>query len=350
MKKLIVATLVLMLLLSLAACAGGATEDQSSDTATEDTATTVDVSAETEDTAGETEESYKVAVLVWSMAEEFGVDVITGAQNAADKLGIEMMYPDPAGDMQKEIAIIEDLIQQNVDAVCIAPVDAEAAVPYIDMMREAGIIVVDWDIETEAECDAYIMSDHYKGGQVSAELFLENHGSEGTVLIIDDVPGVTTAEERNAGFDDYLTENAPEITIIHQLSSGTRDTHRATIENMMTAYPEISGIFCFMGDLAIPAYNVMKTLGRDDVLIAGYDATPEQLEIMLNDGEDCQLISSVALYPKNIGRLAMETAYGLLTGELESGVRIESVNGMLTPENAAEFEDLEFAQQNFILA
>jgi ribose transport system substrate-binding protein len=331
----------MVLVFSMAAC-GGTAESDTADTA-QDTST-VETADSSDAATDESATTYRIAVLVWSMAEEFGVDVIEGAQNAADRLGVEMMYPDPAGDMQKEISIIEDLIQQDVDAVCIAPVDAQAVVPYIDMMREAGIIVVNWDIETTAECDAYIMSDHYKGGQASAELFLEKHGTEGTVLIIDDVPGVTTAEERNRGFEDYLTENAPNIKIIHQLSSGTRDTPRATIENMLTAYPEISGIFCFMGDLAIPAYNVCQTLGRTDVLIAGYDATPEQLEIMLNDGEDCNLISSVALYPKNIGRLAMETAYGLLTGEVEVGARIESVNGMLTPENAADFEDLEFAQ------
>jgi ribose transport system substrate-binding protein len=333
-RKLYLAVILVILGLVMGACAPTAAPTEEPE----------ETQAPEEEATEEAAEPYKVAVLVWSMAEEFGVDVITGAQNAADKLGVEMMYPDPAGDMQKEIAIIEDLIQQDVDAVAIAPVDAEAVVPYVDKMREAGIVVVNWDIITEAECDAYIAADNYKGGQVSAENFLEKHGPEGTVLIIDDVPGVTTAEERTAGFEDYLAEHAPDIEIIHQLSTGTRDTHRATIENMMTAYPQISGIFCFMGDLAIPAYNVMQTLGRDDVLIAGYDATPEQLEIMLNDGEDCQLISSVALYPKNIGRVAMETAYGLLTGELESGVRIEAVTGMLTPENAPEFEDLEFAQ------
>jgi ribose transport system substrate-binding protein len=294
--------------------------------------------------AADADKKYRVAVLTWSMAEEFGVDVVKGAQGAADKHGIEMMYPDPAGDMQKEIAIIEDLIQQKIDAVLIAPVDAEAVVPYIGKLREAGIIVVDYDIETKAECDAYIMSDHYNGGRKTGEEFLKKHPNKGKVLIVDDVPGVTTAELRNKGFEDYIKEHAPEVEIIHQLSTGTRDTHRATIENMIMAHPDLTGIFCFMGDIAIPAYFVLQSNDRQDIVLAGYDATPEQVEIMKNAGPDCNLVVSVALYPKNIGRVSMETAYDLLEGKAKPGIRVETVNGLLTPSNAATFEDLEVAQ------
>ena len=290
------------------------------------------------------EEQYDIAVIPWAMFEEFGVDVVNGAQYAADQYGINLINPDAKGDMQKEISIIEDLIQQQVDAIVIAPVDAEAINPYIKMIKEAGIVVVDYDIECTEECDAKVMSDHYTGGVESAKVFLTKHPKEGKVLIVDDVPGVTTAELRNAGFEDYLKENAPDIEIIHQLSTGTRDTHRATIENMLEAHPDITGMFCFMGDIAIPAYNVCKTLGRQDIIIAGYDATPEQVEIMRADGPDCNLVCSLALYPKNIGRVAMETAYKLLTGEMESGAYVNTANGMLTPENAPEFEDLLVAE------
>lgn len=352
MKRFICTILALILVFSLAACAAKpATEETkpaetttTNETKTEETKTE---ETKTEEAAAETtgeKEPYNVAVITWAMFEEFGVDVVNGAQYAADQHGINMTFPDANGDMQKEISIIEDLIQQKVDAVCIAPVDADAVVPYIDKLREAGIIVVNFDIETTAECDAYIMSDHYKGGQRSAEEFLKRHGDQGTVLIVDDNPGVTTAEVRNAGFEDYIVEHAPDIKIIHQLSVGTRDTHRATVENMLQAYPEITGMFCFMGDIAIPAYTACKTLGRTDVLIAGYDATPEQVEIMKNDGPDCNLICSNALYPKNIGRVSMETAWQLLEGEVEPGVRIETVNALLTPENADTFEDLLIAQ------
>lgn len=333
MRKKLISMLLCtaMAVTMLAGCGSGKEETASSD------AEAKSEEAETEE--GETKDGYTIAVLAWSQAEEFGVDVITGAEEKAAELGnVTVVKPDPAGDMQKEIAILEDLIQQGVDAICVAPVDADAIVPYIDKVREAGIVLVDYDVETEAECDAKVLSDNKAGGAMAADQLVAKMGTEGKVLVLTEVPGVTTAEERIAGFEERMAEIAPDVEIVEQLSSGTRDTHRATTENMLQAHPDITGIFCFMGDNSLGAYTACKTNNRQDVLIAGYDATGEQIEIMLNDGPDCNLISSVALYPKKIGATALETAYKILEGETIDDV-VWTELGMLTAEEADSFEE-----------
>ena len=127
---------------------------------------------------GEGKDGYTIAVLAWSQAEEFGVDIISGAEKKAAELGnVTVVKPDPAGDMQKEIAILEDLIQQGVDAICVAPVDANAIVPYIDKVREAGIVLVDYDIDTEAQCDAKVLSDNAAGGAMAADYLVQEMGT-----------------------------------------------------------------------------------------------------------------------------------------------------------------------------
>ena len=333
MRKKLISMLLCtaMAVTMLAGCGSGKEETASSD------AEAKSEEAETEE--GETKDGYTIAVLAWSQAEEFGVDVITGAEEKAAELGnVTVVKPDPAGDMQKEIAILEDLIQQGVDAICVAPVDADAIVPYIDKVREAGIVLVDYDVETEAECDAKVLSDNKAGGAMAADQLVAKMGTEGKVLVLTEVPGVTTAEERIAGFEERMAEIAPDVEIVEQLSSGTRDTHRATTENMLQAHPDITGIFCFMGDNSLGAYTACKTNNLQDVLIAGSDATGEQIEIMLNDGPDCNLISSVALYPKKIGATALETAYKILEGETIDDV-VWTELGMLTAEEADSFEE-----------
>lgn len=325
MKKIFALLLTLALVFVLTAC-GGSNQDTSG-SSNEDVQKEVGT------------DEYVIAVLTWSLAEEFGVDVVKGAEKKAAELGVKVVAPDPAGDMQKEISIIEDLIQQKVDAICIAPVDADAIVPYIDKVREEGIVVVNYDIDTEAEVDAKVLSDNVAGGRMAAAYLVEKMGTEGKVLVLEDAPGVTTAEERIAGFVEYM-EQYPDIEIVRQLSSGTRDTHRATTENMLTAHPDIKAIFCFMGDNTLGAYAACQAMGRTDVLISGYDASPEQVEIMKKDGPDCQIISSVALYPKQIGRVSLETAYKILEGEKIEGI-IYTENGLLTAEHADSFVDKE---------
>ena len=281
---------------------------------------------------------YTIAVLAWSKAEEFGVDIVDGANAKAKELGnVKVVSPDPAGDMQKEISIFEDLIQQGVDAICVSPVDANAIMPYIDKARKAGIVVVDYDIETKAKVDAKILSNNKEGGAMAADYLVKEMGNEGKVLVLTEVPGVTTAEERIAGFEERIKQIAPKVEIVEQLSSGTRDTHRATTENMLQAHPDIKGIFCFMGDNSLGAYTACKANNRTDVKIAGYDASGEQIEIMKKDAGKSNLICSVALYPKKTGALAVDTAYKILKGEKVDDV-IWTKLGLLEAKNVDAFQ------------
>lgn len=277
---------------------------------------------------------YTIAMITYSLAEEFGVDVIDGAQAKADELGVEMVYMDPAGDMQKDISIMEDLINQGVDAICIAPVDADAIVPYIDQARAAGIVIVNWDIETDAEVDAKVLDNNTGGGAMDAEYLVEKMGTEGKVLIVSDLESVTATWERIIGFKDKLEEIAPNIEIVEQLSSGTRDTHRTTVENMLQAHTDITGIFCPDGDRTLGAYVACEANERTDVLIVGYDATPEQKEIMKEDGADCNMIAVVDLHPKTLGSVSMETAYKILQGETVEPV-YQSEISLMTAEAVA---------------
>lgn len=279
------------------------------------------------------EEKRTIAVVTYSLAEEFGVDVIKGAEAKAEELGnIEIVYPDAAGDMQKSIAIVEDMTTQGVDAICISPVDASATIPYIEKAREAGIAVVNWDIEMDTEVDAKVLTDNFEGGAMGADYLVEKMGDKGTVLIVDDLESVTSTYERNKGFEDRLKEIAPDVKVIRQLSSGTRDTHRSTVENMLQAYPEITGIFCAEGDRTLGAYVACEANDRKDVLIAGYDATPEQLEIMLKDGPDCNMICATALHPDRLGSLSVEIANKILDGEEVEEVTYSEVDLMKATE------------------
>ena len=277
-------------------------------------------------------------MITYSLAEEFGVDVLTGAQDKAAELGnINIVYQDPAGDAQKCVAIMEDLITQQVDAICIAPVDAQAIMPYIDKAREAGIIVVNWDIETQAEVDAKVLTDNFEGGALGADYLVEKMGTEGKVLIVADLESVTSTWERSKGFKDRMAEIAPNVEVIEQLSSGTRDTHRTTVENMLQAHPDITGVFAPDGDRTLGAYVACQANDRMDVLIAGYDATPEQKEIMTKDGAECNMICATNLHPDNLGKVSVEIAAKLLAGEEVPALTMSPID-LMTAEGVAAGE------------
>lgn len=289
------------------------------------------------DAKGEGSYKYKVGLLTYSLAEEFGVDTLRGAERTAEKVGMKIIAPDPSGDLQKQISQLEDFIQQKVDAVIISPIDGGGIVPYVKEARKAGIKIINYDIEAATEVEAKVLSDNKEGGRMSARHLVGTVGEKAKVLILSDNPGVITAMERIDGFKEIMAQH-PGIKLVEQISNGTRDTHQKTTENMLTAHPDIDAIFCFDGDHTLGAYAALQGLGNKKTLIAGYDASPEQIAIMKKEGAKCQIISSVALFPKAIGRIAVDTCNRVLSGEKITGVVYTDI-GLATREKIGEFVD-----------
>lgn len=311
LKKILTIVVVVALAAGLlAGCGNGATP-----TTTQNVETKAE---ETEAEVGANTDTKKLGLLTYSLGEEFGVDTLTGANAAAEKLGYEIVAPDPAGDLQKQISQLEDMIQQKVAAIIIAPIDAYAIVPHLQKAIDAGIPVVNYDIIADMEtCDAIIFSDNLAGGNTAGEEIINAIGKEGKVLILEDNPGVVVIEQRCQGVVDYITENAPDIEIVKQVSNGTRDTHQKTTENMLTAHPDLAAIFAPDGDHTLGAYAACKQMGKDNVKVVGYDASPEQIDIMKKDGADGILLASIAQFPIALGRICVETADKVIKGELE---------------------------------
>ena len=131
-KRLAMATIAALAALTLAACGGGAEETTAAATEAAEAAGEAAEEAPAEEAPAEeaeAKEEYVIGMVTYSLAEEFGVDVVDGALAKAEEIGgIEIVYPDAAGDMQKSISIVEDMTTQGIDAICIAPVDADAII------------------------------------------------------------------------------------------------------------------------------------------------------------------------------------------------------------------------------
>ena len=136
-KKLVGMLMATVMTMALTVGCGSGSSQTDSGSAGETESADASGSADSADAASG--EQYTVAMITYSLAEEFGVDVLTGAQEAADELGINLVYQDPAGDMQKDVSIMEDLNKQGEDEICIAPEDAKAVIPYNDEVRGGGV-------------------------------------------------------------------------------------------------------------------------------------------------------------------------------------------------------------------
>ena len=124
----------------LAGC--GSSADSTTDTAAAtDTADAQDSEAEATD-KGADPSDYKV-VMVVKQSDSWFDDMATGIEQLKKDTGLNVSVQVPeTGDAASQISIMEDLIAQDVDAICVVPNDPNALVPTIEKAKEAGIVVV----------------------------------------------------------------------------------------------------------------------------------------------------------------------------------------------------------------
>ena len=74
-----------------------------------------------------------VALVVKTLNNPFFIEMQKGAQEAADKLGVELIVQaaDREVDVERQMQIIENLIQRKVSALCVTPSGSREIVPVI---------------------------------------------------------------------------------------------------------------------------------------------------------------------------------------------------------------------------
>ncbi|WP_417209579.1 sugar ABC transporter substrate-binding protein [Antarctobacter sp.] len=234
---------------------------------------------------------------------------------------VEVVVLDGGGDVARQIAQMEDLIQQEVDAIIIWPTNGEAVIPAVRKAHKAGIPVVvtnsniadagfDFvasfsgpDNITQGLRSAEIMCDKFK------EMGIEN---EAKVVHITGQPGYTTAIERAKGFDDRLPEVCPNVTILDtQPGDWNREKSQKVMEAFLVKYDDIDGVYAGDDNMGVGALNAAKAAGRDGIIFVGATNFAVGYEAM----ERGEYWGSIYQSPVDDAEAALKTALDVLNGE-----------------------------------
>ncbi|WP_306119404.1 MULTISPECIES: sugar ABC transporter substrate-binding protein [unclassified Roseitalea] len=230
---------------------------------------------------------------------------------------VEAIVLDAGGDVARQIAQIQDLIQQEVDAIIIWPTNGKAVVPAVRKADQAGIPVVITNSNIAEEGFEFIESfsgpDNITQGAYSAELMCDALDGEGQIVQISGQPGYTTAIERQKGFEDRLAEACPGVTIMEtQPGDWNREKSQRVMESFLVKYDEIDGVYSGDDNMGVGALNAAKAAGRADGMIfvgatnfaVGYEA--------MGRGE---YYGSIYQSPVDDARNALATAIAVVNGE-----------------------------------
>ena len=235
---------------------------------------------------------------------------------------VEAVVLDAGGDVARQIGQIQDLIQQQVDAIIIWPTNGKAVVPAVRKAHQAGIPVIVTNSNIAEEGFDFIASfsgpDNITQGARSAEIMCDKFKADGIadeaqIVQIAGQPGYTTAIERAKGFEDRLPEVCPNVTLLEtQPGDWNREKSQRVMEAFLVKYEEIDGVYSGDDNMGVGALNAAKAAGRaDEMIFVGATNFAVGYEAMARG----EYYGSIYQSPVDDAEAALATALDVLKGE-----------------------------------
>lgn len=259
----------------------------------------------------------KLAWIGKTLNNPWWVSVADFATKEANMLGVELniALPQEEVDLEKQVAMVESAIQQNVDAIIISTTSSDGIIPSIKKAKDAGIKIVNFDtrISDKSIVDAYVGADDVAGSYKAGKYICEMLGGKGEVAIITGLLAQSTGVDRRAGFLKACSEY-PQIRVVAESTAEWRSDKAADVTaNILTANPNIKAIFACNDQMAVGMVSAAKSQGKkqDDLILVGYDGILDAINLMVQGDLD----ANVALPNIEEAQIAVRVATALVLND-----------------------------------
>ena len=255
-----------------------------------------------------------VAVIPKASADIFWQSVHAGAVKSGREHDVEIVWDGPPSeiDIAGQMQIVETMINRQVDAIALAPNDRSALKIVVDRAVAAHIPVVIYDsgIDTD-EYSTFVATDNRAGGAMGADRLGELLGGKGKIVMIRTTPGGASTTAREDGFREELKKKYPAVQILDErFGMASISQSLAVAENMLTAHPDLDGMFASNESGTEGASQALKARGAK-VKLVGFDSSP-----LLIDHLRSGLIQALVIQdPFKMGDTAVTEAIKALRGE-----------------------------------
>ncbi len=216
-----------------------------------------------------------------------------------------------------QIELVRALINQNVDAIVLVPIDSKALVAPVVEAVKAGIKVVNIDIRLDEKLLGeagvvvpFVGPDNYTAAYQVARCLCETLQSNDEVAIIEGLSSADNAYQRKAGFMQAINESHLKL-----VASQPADWETAKAASVFTdiweQYPGIKALFCSNDAMALGALGVMKQRGVY-LPVVGFD-NDASIQTHLKDGT---LLATVDIFSAQLAVFGIEHALKSLVEDI----------------------------------
>ena len=215
-----------------------------------------------------------------------------------------------------QVSYINTLTQQGVGAIAVSANDPKAICDALNEARDAGVKVVTFDSDTNAECrDLFVNQADAEGiAKVQVDLIAEQIGGAGEIAILSASANATNQNAWIELMEEYIASDYPDITLVETVYGDDDDqTSFDKTAALLQTHPNLKGIVSpTTVGIAAAARYLSTSEYKGTVALTGL-GTPNQMREYVEDGT----VTAFALWnPADLGYLAAFAAKALIEGDI----------------------------------
>lgn len=246
---------------------------------------------------------------------QFWQAVKAGADQAATEFDVEITFegPDTEAQVDRQIDMLSAVMAKNPAAIGFAALDSQAAIPLLKEAAGKGIPIIAFDSGVDSDIPVTTATtDNVAAAALAADKMAEQIGGKGKVAVIAHDQTSRTGIDRRDGFVNRIESNYPDIEIVTiQYGAGDQLQSTEIAKSILTANPDLAGMFGTNEGSAIGVVNGVNESGRKDVVIIGYDSGKAQKDAIRSG----LMAGAITQNPVGIGYETVKAAVMATKGE-----------------------------------
>src|SRR3954470_11438529 len=280
----------------------------------------------------------RISLIMKSLANEFFVTMAEGAKahQAANASTYSLLVNGirNESDLSQQVALVEQMMAQGVDAIVIAPADSRALVPVLAKAQRQKIVVVNIDNKLDeptlkqAGIDVPFVGPDNRAGARAVGLALAPRLPRGSkVAILEGIPTAFNAQQRRLGFEDAMRDAGMTVVSV-QSAHWEQDEANTIAAALLREHPDLAAILASNDNMALGAAAAVRQASRiGSVAVGGFDKIAAR-QPLLKEG---RIAATADQHGDKLAVYGIEYALAILKGETAPQDRQTPVDVIAAP-------------------
>ncbi|WP_414146942.1 D-ribose ABC transporter substrate-binding protein [Erwinia sp. BNK-24-b] len=282
-----------------------------------------------------------IMILVNSLDNPYYASEAKGANSKAQALGYKTSVLSHGEDVKKQNELIDAAIGKKVQGIILDNADSTASVAAVQKAKDAGIpvVLINREIPVDNVALRQITHNNFQAGSDVANVFVEKMGEKGKYAELTCNLADNNCVTRSKSFHQVIDQYPDMQSVAKQDAKGTLIDGKRIMDSILQAHPDVKGVICGNGPVALGAIAALKAANRNDVVVVGIDGSNDERDAV----KAGTLKATVMLQAQAIAAEGVSDLDNFIQHGTRPAKQRVMFRGMLiTPDNAAKVQDFSY--------